>query len=326
MSAHDFDLNPLDAETEDEEPQSRFRIIVRAVLATVIVVVAILATCVVMVPADEAVVISQLGNPVRVITKSGLAWKLPAPLESTIPIDLRLRTTSTGLQNVGTRDGIQLLVQTYAAWQVPNDPNQIRQFLRAVRNDPNEAAVQLRQFVGAQMGLSASNFNLADLVNSDPAAVHIDQLEAQLSQQVSAKLLQSYGIQLRQVGIERMTLPAVSLTATVNRMASEREVVASQKTAEGNRQAAQITADADRDAREVVSTAQRKATQTEADAEVAASAVYARAYQANPGLYTTLRSLEAARNAMGPNTTLILRTDSAPFKVLSDGPGGAAAK
>ncbi len=324
MSAHDFDLNPLDAETEDEEPQSRFRIIVRAVLATVIVVVAILATCVVMVPADQAVVISQLGNPVRVITKPGLAWKLPAPLESTIPIDLRLRTTSTGLQDVGTRDGLRLLVQTYAAWQVPSDPQHIRQFLRAVRNEPNEAAVQLRQFVTAQMGLTVSNFNLADLVNSDPAAVHIDQLEQQLSQQVSAKLLQSYGIQLRQVGVERMTLPAVSLAATVNRMASEREVVASQKTAEGNRQAAQITADAERDAREVVATAQRKAAQTEADAEVSAASVYAHAYQANPGLYTTLRSLEAARNAMGPNTTLILRTDSAPFKVLSDGPGGAA--
>ena len=80
----------------------------------------------------------------------------------------------------------------------------------------------------------------------------------------------------------------------------------------------------ERDARVVVATAQRKAAQTEADAEVSAASVYAHAYQANPGLYTTLRSLEAARNAMGPNTTLILRTDSAPFKVLSDGPGGAA--
>ena len=42
--------------------------------------------------------------------------------ESTIPIDLRLRTTSTGLQDVGTRDGLRVLVQAYVAWQVPGDP------------------------------------------------------------------------------------------------------------------------------------------------------------------------------------------------------------
>ena len=324
VSAHDFELNPLDDEADElDDSTRRLRMTVRVVVATVIVLVALIAECIVMVPADEAVVINRLGDPTRVVTKPGLAWKLPAPIETTVPIDLRLRTTSTGLQDVGTRDGLRLLVQVYTAWQVPNDPQHIRQFLRALRNQPDEAARQLRSFVGAGMHITASNFNLADLVNSDPRNVKIDAFEQQLQGQIAAAVLQSYGVEVRQVGVERLTLPAATLTATVARMSAERETVAATVTADGLRRAAQIQADADRDGREVVAKAQQQAARTQADAEVAAAQIYAKAYRADPGLYTTLRSLDATGKVLGPNTTVVLRTDSAPFKVLSDGPTAA---
>jgi membrane protease subunit HflC len=322
MSAHDFDLSPLDGEeNEDDGPGARLRMATRVVIASLIVLVALIAECIVMVPADQAVVITRLGDPVRVLTRPGLGWKLPAPIETTVPIDLRLRTTSTGLQDVGTRDGLRVLVQVFTAWQVPDDPEHIRQFLRALRNQPDEAASQLRSFVSAGMHITASNFNLADLVNSDPRNVRIDAFEQQLRGQVSAKMLAGYGIAVRQVGVERLTLPDVTLAATVARMSAERETVAAARTADGLRRAAQIQADADRDGREVVANAQQQAAKIQADAEVSAAAIYAKAYKADPGLYTTLRSLDAVGKVLGPNTTVVLRTDAAPFRVLSDGPG-----
>ena len=326
MSAHDFDLTPLDGEEPEElsEGARRVRMLTRAVVASVIVLVAIIAECMVMVPADEAVVISRLGDPVRVLTKPGLAWKLPAPIENTVAIDLRLRTTSTGLQDVGTHDGLRVLVQTYTAWRVPNDPTHIRQFLRAVSNRPDEAARLLRNFVGAGMQITATNFSLSDLINSDPNAVKLAGFEQQLQGQVSRQVLQSYGIEIRQVGVERLTLPAPTLTATVARMSAERETVAAERTAEGLRQAAQIQADADRDARETVAKAQQQAAHIQADAEASAAAVYAKAYRADPGLYTTLRSLDTVSKVIGPNTNVVLRTDAAPFRVLSDGPSSPA--
>jgi membrane protease subunit HflC len=223
------------------------------------------------------------------------------------------------LQDVGTRDGLRVLAQVYTAWQVPDDPRNIRQFLRALRNQPDEAGRQLRSFLGAGMHITASNFNLADLVNSDPRAVRIDAFEDQLRGQVAAKMLQGYGIAIRQVGVERLTLPAATLAATVARMSAERETVAAARTADGLRRAAQIQADADRDAREVVAKAEQQAAHIQADAEVSAAGVYAKAYRADPGLYTTLRSLDTAGKVIGPNTTIVLRTDAAPFKVLSDG-------
>jgi membrane protease subunit HflC len=298
---------------------------VRIGVAALIVLVAIAAACVVMVPAGEAGVVTRFGNPVRVITQPGLAWKLPAPIESVISIDLRLRTTSTGLQDVGTREGLRVLVQAYVAWQVPSEPQRVRQFLRSVRNQPDEAARQLRSFVGAALHITSSNFGLTDLVNVDRSKVQIDAFEQQLREQIAPRMLQVYGIEIRQVGIERMTLPDETLAATVARMRAERETVAAERTAEGLRQAAAIRADADRDAREVVAQAREQAARTEANAQQAATKIYSEAYRGDPGLYTTLRSLDSIRQVVGRNTSMVLRTDAAPFRILVDGPTAAGA-
>ena len=133
-----------------------------------IVAAAVLSACLVLVGPGQAIVVTRFGDPVSVLTAPGLAWKMPAPVESTIDVDLRLRTTSSGLQDVGTRDGLRILVQAYVAWQVPDDPDHIRQFLRAVRNQPDVAAEQLRSFIGSSLEITASSFDLANLVNTDP--------------------------------------------------------------------------------------------------------------------------------------------------------------
>ncbi|MGH7068843.1 MAG: hypothetical protein ACREFO_02355, partial [Acetobacteraceae bacterium] len=57
-----------------------FRGMLRIGVAVLILAAAVAAACIVMVPAGEAEVITRFGNPIRVITKPGLAWKLPAPV------------------------------------------------------------------------------------------------------------------------------------------------------------------------------------------------------------------------------------------------------
>jgi membrane protease subunit HflC len=286
----------------------------------------VLAACAVMVEAGQAVVVTRFGDPVAVLTRPGLAWKLPAPIDGVTPVDLRLRTTSTGMQDVGTRDGLRVLVQAYVAWQVPDDPAAIRQFLRAVRNDPDEAARQLRSLVGAALQVTASSFDLADLVNTDPKKVQLAAFEQKLQAQLETQLRQTYGIAVCQVGIERLGLPESTLAATVNRMRSERETVAAQRTAEGLREAAQIRAEAQRDSRILVADAQTQAAQIEATSRREAAEIQAKAYNADPQLYTMLRSFDALGTIVNGNTRLVLRTDAAPFNVLVAGPPTEPAK
>src|SRR4051812_14565965 len=279
-------------------PSFRLHTALRFALGALVLGGAALAATAVMVSAGESVVVTQFGAPVRVLTQPGLAWKLPPPLQATVPVDLRLRTSATGLEDVGTRDGLRILVQAYVAWQVPPDAERIGQFLRAVRNDPDEAARQLRGFVGSALQVTASSFDFADLVNTDPARLRLAAFEQQLTAQVAAQMLQTYGIQVQQIGIGTLSLPDTSLVATVARMRSERETVAAERTAEGLRAAAEVRFNAERDARITVARARAEAAEAEATAQREAAGIRTRAYEADPQLY--LGPAAESRKALSP--------------------------
>jgi modulator of FtsH protease HflC len=298
---------------------TRFWLQPRFAVATLVVLALALSACLILVSPGEAVVITRFGNPVRVITMPGLAAKLPAPIDSAVPVDLRLRTTSSGLHDVGTRDGLRILVQAYIAWQIPDDPQHIRQFLRAVRNQPEIAAEQLRSFTGSALEITASSFDLSSLVNTEPSQIRLDEFENSLRRRINEQALSLYGITIRQVGLERLTLASETLNATIERMKAERETVAAERSAQGQRVASQIESNADRDARVLQAQAKAEAAGIEAKSRIEAAAIYKEAYTMDPQLYTLLRSLESLDAVVGSNARLILRTDSAPFRVLVDG-------
>jgi modulator of FtsH protease HflC len=297
-----------------------FRLAPRFAFAALVLIVLILSACLILVSPGEAIVITRFGNPVRVISTPGLAAKLPAPIDSAVRVDMRLRTTSSGLHDVGTRDGLRILVQAYIAWQIPDDPQHIRQFLRAVRNQPQIAAEQLRSFTGSALEITASSFDLSSLVNTQPQHIQLDQFEDALRRRINEQALSLYGITIRQVGLERLTLASETLNATIERMKAERDTVAAERSAEGQRAASQIESNADRDARVIVAQAKAAAADIEAKSRVEAAAIYKQAYATDPQLYTLLRSLDSLDAVVGSNARLILRTDSAPFKVLVEGP------
>ena len=298
----------------------RLPVALRSALAAALLIGAALAASAVMAPAGEAIVVTRFGAVTRVITEAGLAWKWPAPVEVTTPVDLRLRTTSTGLQDVGTRDGLRILMQAYAVWAPLKDEAAIRQYLRAVRNDPDEAARQLRSFLSSALQVAASGFDLADLVNANPSRLKLGELEARLRERAEQQLLAIYGVSVAEIGIERLTLPEATLAATVARMRSERETVAVQRAAEGQREAAEIRAEAQRSSRVTVADATANAAEIEAQARREAADVYANAYRSDPRLYMLLRSLDTLAEVTGPNTRILLRANAAPFDLLVQGP------
>lgn len=321
LHAHHHHHHHHHGETQsDKAPAAGWAGKLRYVIAAAVIALAVVSACVILVGPSEAVVVTRFGDPVRVLVHPGLAWRLPSPIESTTDVDLRLRTTSSGLQDVGTRDGLRVLLQAYVAWQVPDDPDHVRQFLRAVRNQPDEAAEQLRSFVRSSLEITTSGFNLADLVNTDPKKVQLTTFEHRLADRLRNQVLNVYGITIRQVGLESLTLPSETLVATVARMRAERQTVATERMAEGERIAAEIRSNADRDARVTVAKARAEAAQTEAKARVQAAEIYARAYRIDPSLYTMLRSFDTLDAVINANTRLILRTDAAPFRGLVDGP------
>lgn len=292
----------------------------RITIALVLVLLAILTASLLDVRAGEATVVTRFGNPVRVLLTPGLSWRLPAPFESPLEVDLRMRSTSSGLQDVGTRDGLRVLVQAWVIWRVKPDDAHVLRFIRAVQNQPDEAARQIRTFIGSALETTTSNYVLADIVNVNSKQLKIARLEQQLQTQLQTQLLNSYGIEVIQTGIERLTLPAVTLNATVDRMRAERETIATERTAEGKRQAAEIHSTADRDARILQADAAVKAATITAEAQRDAAAIYGKAWASDPQLYELLRSLDTLSTIVNSNTRIVLRTDAEPFRALVQGP------
>lgn len=298
-------------------PRSWLRIGVAAAL----LLVAALAATLSVVRQGTALVVTRFGDPVRTRSEPGLTWRLPAPIERGVEIDLRLHTTATGLHDVGTRDGLRLQLAAFAAWRVPAVESSIVQHLRAVRGDATEAANQLRTFLGSALETESSRFALADLLTADPAKLKLAELESAVAVRLKAHLLETYGIELIQVGVERLGLPDSTVTATINRMIAERQTAAEERKASGVRQAAEISQTAYKDARITKAKAEEEASTIIAGARTEAAAIYGQAQAADPELYAFLRGLDTLDQIITSGTRLILRTDAAPFRALVDGPG-----
>lgn len=297
---------------------------VRWTVAAAIALLAVLCGCLVIVSPGEGIVVTRFGRPVRVLLAPGASFKWPGPVEATTPVDLRLRTTSSGLQDVGTRDGLRVLVQAYVVWSVPARADAAELFLRSVQNDPDVAASQLRSLMASSLEITASSFDLAQLVNTDPGKIRIDDFEDRLRRMIDAQARRVYGADIRQAGIERLTLSTETLRATIDRMKAERDTAAAQRSAEGQRQSAQIVSEAERDARITLASAKAEAAGIEGEAQAKSTAIYQQAYATDPKLYTLLRSFDTMDAAVGPGTRIVLRTDAAPFRVLVDGPASGS--
>jgi membrane protease subunit HflC len=299
----------------------------RLVVAGALVAVAALAATLGVVRQGSAVVITRFGDPVRVHTTPGLAWRLPAPIERATEIDLRLHTTVTGLHDVGTKDGLRVTLSASAAWRVAAEPARILQHLRAVRGDADEAAAQLRTLLGSALEIEASRFALTELRNTDPAQVRLAALEDALRERLRAQLAENHGIEVMQVGIVRLGLPESTVKATIERMSAERMTAAEEKRAAGRKLAEEIRQGADRERRIVVASAEEEASKIEAAARSEASAIYGKAHAADPTLYAFLRGLDALDQVIKGDTRIVLRTDAAPFRALVElptAPAGAA--
>ncbi len=94
----------------------------------------------------------------------------------------------------------------------------------------------------------------------------------------SAASLAEFGIEVRDVRINRTELPAGTEENVYARMRSQREQLARKYRAEGDQEGRRIRAEADRDARVTVADAQRDAEMLRGEGEAEAARIYAEAH------------------------------------------------
>jgi membrane protease subunit HflC len=257
-------------------------------------------------------IVTQFGRPVRTITTAGL--KLKWPWQSLLSFEKRLMVYNPRPSEFLTRDKKNIVVDTYVAWRIA-DPNR---FLQTV-NDPAGAEMRLHDSVWAIAAAALGNTDLSALVSIRPEDVKVQDVMRQVAEQSRARALEQYGIEIVDVRMKRLNLPAQNRESVFARMRAERERIAKQYRAEGEAEALKIRAEADKERARIISEAYREAEKIRGDGDAQSTRIYAEAYSRDPKFYKLVRTLEAYKKVIDPNTTAILSSDSELLKLLTQG-------
>lgn len=278
-------------------------------------------------------IVLQFGEPIgEVVNTPGLHWKRPF-VQEVRRYDKRIQVWVGDIDQIPTLGREFIVVDTTARWRIV-DP---LQFLKSVRDEIG-ARSRINDILDSVVRDTVSGSELENIVRSKDWAYNpsefaqddVDRTDTDLHsapskgrQELTQEILEtaservrSYGIELVDVQIKRLNyIDDVRLTVE-QRMISERQRVAEQFRSEGQGRSAEIDGRTDRQVREILSMANRNAEEIRGRADAEATRIYGEAYGRDPEFYAFFQTLESYRRSVGPNTTLMLRSDSDFFRYL----------
>lgn len=258
----------------------------------------------------EQALITQLGQPVRVIEQPGLHAKLPL-VQTVILFDHRLLDYEVPPEEVILGDQRRLIVDSFARFRIV-DP---LRYYQAVGVGEEGIRARLNSVVSSALRRVLGNEQLLNVLSSQRGRI------MGLIRDQSNTEMRGFGVTVEDVRIRRADLPEENTQAVLARMQSERERVAKQARAEGAEASARIRADAERERTVLLANAKATADRLRGEGEARSIATYADAVQRDPGFFQTWRTLQAYREAFAAGTSRLVLTPGDEFlKLLSQAP------
>jgi membrane protease subunit HflC len=250
----------------------------------------------------QQALITELGQPVRVVASPGLHVKLPF-IQTDILFDRRLLDFDVPAEEVILADQRRLIVDSFTRYRIV-DP---LKYYQAVGASEDAIDARLTSVVSSSLRQVLGNEKLPSVLSSDR-----DRIMSQIRILVNHEM-RNFGVAIEDVRIRRADLPKENTEAILSRMQSERQRVASEARAEGAEAAARIHADADRTRTVLLAQAHATAAASRGTGEAAATAIYAKAYEADPQFYAIWRTLQAYRDGLTTGHTRLVLTPDSPF-------------
>ena len=250
----------------------------------------------------EQKIIFRLGE-VRRVTQPGATLRLPF-IETVETFESRWLYLKAEALPIQTKDGELLQVDNYVIWRI-GDAVQFKQSFPAGMATAYDRIDRIvRDDVREVIGLHT----LTEVLKDEREAI-MTEIAAKTRDKVA-----EYGISVADVRINRTELPPGTEESVYARIKTERERLARKNRAEGEERGRRIRAVAQRDAQVIVANAKRDSEITRGQGDAKATRIYAEAFSVDPSFYDFVRSLEAYRNTIGAETTLVLSPKSEFFR------------
>jgi membrane protease subunit HflC len=284
----------------------------------------------------EQVIITQFGKPIgEVISDAGLKLKVPF-IQTVNRIEKRILLWDGAANDMPTKDKLYITVDTFGRWRI-KDP--LQYFLRL--RDERSALSRLEDILGSETRNAVAKHELIEIIRTtkdrkpavDPLLENANistllpitrgrrQVEQDIYAAASNKLLE-FGIELLDIRFKRINYNESVRQKIYQRMISERQQIAERFRSEGAGEANKIIGNMEKDLREIESVAYKTIQTIQGDADAKATEIYANAYNKSKesrSLYNFVETLKTYQTIIDKNTTLVLTTDSALYKLLSDG-------
>jgi membrane protease subunit HflC len=254
----------------------------------------------------EQVVVTRLGEPVRVIKNPGLHFKLPL-LENVAFFDKRLMSVELSALEITLGDKRRIMVDAFGRYIII-DP---LKFYQAVGSESG-ILHRLNPVVLGSLSSVLGGENLSSLL-SDTRISAMNKIRDEVN-----RAAQGFGIHVVDVRIRKTDLPPQNSEAICKRMISEREREARELRAKGVEMAQIIKSTADKENAIALSEANTKVQILIAEGEFEANKIYIEAFSKDKAFFEFFQSLEAYRESFNSkNSTFVVSPKSAFFGVMN---------
>ena len=259
---------------------------------------------------NEYKLIRQFGKVDRVISSSGISFKIPF-IESTQSLPKETLLYDLAASDVITKDKKTMISDSYVLWKI---------------SDPLKFAQTLNSSV--ESGERRNNTAVYNATKNAISSMSQDQVITSRDGELSDMVMEAIGTNMDQYGIEllkfetkQLDLPDDNKEAVYERMISERDNIAATYKAEGNSEAKVIRNKTDKEVAIQISDAKKQAEILGAEGEQEYMKILAQAYgeEDRSEFYSFVRSLDALKTSMkGEDKTVILSADS-PIAQIFEG-------
>lgn len=259
---------------------------------------------------NEYKLIRQFGKVDRVISSSGISFKIPF-IESTQSLPKETLLYDLAASDVITKDKKTMISDSYVLWKI-SDPLKFAQTLNSsVEN--GESRINTAVYNATKNAISS--------MSQDQVITSRDGELSDMVMEAIGTNMDQYGIELLKFETKQLDLPDDNKEAVYERMISERDNIAATYKAEGNSEAKVIRNKTDKEVAIQISDAKKQAELLGAEGEQEYMKILAQAYgeEDRSEFYSFVRSLDALKTSMkGEDKTVILSADS-PIAQIFEG-------
>lgn len=279
-------------------------------LIIVILILVVAKQCFYTVQPDQYANTVRFSKTVKTVSEPGLYIKFPV-IDDVKYFPKQVLLYDMQPSDVLTADSKTMQVDNYVTWRI-TDP---LTFYKTLGNI-SEAETRIDMLTYSAIRTEMGKLERDEIINPSDIKSRDNFNENVIN--ATSDATKSYGIEIMDIKIKKLDLPSDNEAAVYNRMISERNKIAAEERAEGEKEATLIKNEVDKEAGITISNATAEAAKIKAEGEGEYMRILGEAYNTadKQSFYEFTRSLDALKASLGNQSTIILDKDSILAKAI----------